>query len=132
MGSFNFGDYNQIKNGSYKKLVKSYYSEQTKDASSKDKTTNKTKPDKMKDTTGLSQMKKEADGLKSAVDAFNSEDLWKETDGKADMNKIADAVKNFAKEYNDVIDQAGKVNSTNLCQRLRHSACHALHIASTL
>lgn len=115
MGSFNFGDYNQIKNGSYKKLVKSYYTEQNKDTTSKDKTTNKTKIDnKMKDTTGLSQMKKEADGLKTAVDAFNSEDLWKETDGKADMNKIADAVKNFAKEYNDVVDQAGKVNSTDI------------------
>ena len=115
MGSFNFGDYNQIKNGSYKKLVKSYYTEQNKDTSSKDKTANKTKiENKMKDTTGLTQMKKEADGLKSALEVFNNEELWKQTDGKYDSDKIVDAVKSFVKEYNDVVDQVGKVNSTDI------------------
>lgn len=65
MNSFNFSDYSAIKNGSYGKLLKSYYASVKKDStvSKNDKETNKN-PLINTDSTGLSKMKKEADGLK--------------------------------------------------------------------
>ena len=120
-GSFNFSDYASIKNGSYGKLVKSYYAEQKKTPGSDKATTTKpTKKEETVDKTGLSQMKKEAEGLKSAAEALNKEDLWKQTDGKYDMDKIVSAVKTFASEYNDTITQASKVNSKDVAQDVRY------------
>lgn len=125
-GSFNFGDYASIKNGSYRKLLKSYYAEQKKDVTAEKKTatekktTTKSKTEFAKDTTGLAQMKKEADGLKTSAEAFSNEDLWKQTDGKYDMDKIAGAVKNFVKEYNDVIGQSTKVSSKDVAQSTQY------------
>ena len=76
-GSFNFSDYASIKNGSYGKLVKSYYAEQKKTPESDKATTTKpTKKEETVDKTGLSQMKKEADGLKSAAEALNKEEVF--------------------------------------------------------
>lgn len=120
-GSFNFSDYASIKNGSYGKLVKSYYAEQKKTpGNDKTTTTKPTKKEETVDKTGLTQMKKEADGLKSAAEALNKEDLWKQTDGKYDMDKIVGAVKTFASEYNDTITQASKVNSKDVAQDVRY------------
>lgn len=123
-GSFNFGDYASIKNGSYGKLLKSYYTEQKKDTASAKKTTSttteKTKQEKTVDSTGLTQMKKEADGLKTAAEALNKEDLWKQNNGEYDMDKITSAVKSFAKEYNDVIGQASKINTKDISQSIHY------------
>ena len=61
-GSFNLKDYASIKNGSYMKLAKSYYSEKKESSSDKkttDKVKDKTKKETLADTTGLSKMKKE-------------------------------------------------------------------------
>lgn len=118
--TFNFSDYASIKNGSYGKLMKSYYAEQKKDVAPEktpNKTTvNKNKSEQLVDKTGLTQMKKEADGLKSAVDALAKDDLWK----SADRDKIAGAVKDFVNEYNDVIAQSKKVNSGNVTQSTKY------------
>ena len=73
-GSINFSDYSLIRSGSYKKLMKSYYSQQKETTPKADKTTKK-KTTEVKDTTGLSKMKSEADGLKAATEAFNKDDL---------------------------------------------------------
>lgn len=122
--SINFGDYASIKNGSYGKLMKSYYAQQKGTAKhpSKADASDTAKPSKKKqveDTTGLSQMKKEADGLKTAAEALQKEDLWKTSGGAYDMDKIAKAVNDFAKEYNNTLDQAGKVNSKDISQSVR-------------
>lgn len=125
LGSINFSDYASIKNGSYGKLMKSYYTEQKKTArtekTEKDTTSkiNK-KKEAAVDKTGLTQMKKEADGLKTAAEALNKEELWKQTDGKYDMDKIVSAVKTFANEYNDTLNQASKVNSKDIAQDVRY------------
>lgn len=120
-GSFNFGDYASIKNGSYGKLMKSYYAEQKKKPeTSKTTTTPTAKKETAVDKTGLTQMKKEADGLKTAAEALNEDELWKQTDGKYDMDKIASAVKTFANEYNDTLTQASKVNSKDIAQDVRY------------
>ena len=121
---FDFAGYASIKNGSYGKLVKSYYAEQTgaanKAASTTAKNTSKTSSKKADaDTTGLSQMKKDAQELKSSAEKLVSDDLWKKTDGKVDMSKVASAVKDFAADYNKVIDQSAKVSSKEIGQDMK-------------
>lgn len=126
-GTFNFGEYASIKNGSYGKLLKSYYAEQTSSTKT-DKTdkTNKTdknsssKTQKGTDVDNNSKLKKESDSLKSAAEALNKDDLWKMTDGKYDMDKIVSAVKTFANEYNDTLAQADKVNSKDVSQDVKY------------
>lgn len=120
-GSFsaiNFSNYASIKNGSYKKLVKSYYSQQ---ADSPIKTNNKTeKKETLKtnsDSSGLAKMKTEADELKSATKDLENPDLWKQKNGSYDKEKIVDAIKKFAKEYNGTIDQSSKVTSKDVTQQ---------------
>lgn len=117
MSAFNFSDYASIKNGSYKKLVKSYYN-QAKDTTSKKDTTTVDKYKKdTTDKTGLAQMKTEADALKKSAKEFTSDELWKKTNGSYDMDKIAKAVKGFAENYNDTIEQAGKVSTKDVSQQ---------------
>ena len=115
-GSINFSDYSLIRSGSYKKLMKSYYSQQKETTPKADKTTKK-KTTEVKDTTGLSKMKSEADGLKAATEAFNKDDLWKQKDGAYDQDKVASAVKKFASKYNDVLTQSSKVSSKDVTQQ---------------
>lgn len=122
--SFNFSDYASIKNGSYGKLIKQYYAEQKK-ASVDDKTSSSTSRTKEKktdtiDNAPLAQLKKEADGLKSAAEALNKDELWKQTNGEYDMDKIVSAVKSFANEYNDTISQSSKVSSKDIGQYVRY------------
>ncbi len=118
--SFNFGDYAAIRNGSYKKLLKSYYAQQnTSSSTSSSNETKKTDTLDTTDTTGLSKMKTEAKGLKDAADAFKDEDLWKKTNGEYDTDKIVSAIKTFANEYNDVIEQSGKVNASDVASDTR-------------
>ncbi len=119
IGSFNFSDYAAIKNGSYGKLVKSYYSgtakaadEQKAEAAKASRSAStKSKAAEDTDRTGLTQIKKDADKLNEAAAALGKDDLWKKTEGKADTDKIVSAVKDFANSYNKVIDQASKVSS---------------------
>ena len=112
--SFNFADYASIRNGSYGKLLKTYYSQAKQSTTTKADTDKKTDKTADIDNTGLSKMKKEADGLKSAADKLTSEDMWKKTGSEYDMDKIASAVKSFANEYNDVIDQSSKLGTKDV------------------
>ena len=118
-GGINLSDYSLIKRGGYKKLMKSYYDEQSGKTTHKNNVTTNKKEQAI-DKTGLTQMKKESEGLKSAVEAFNKDDLWKQTNGEYDMEKITGAVKSFVNEYNDVINQSSKVNSKEISQTMRY------------
>lgn len=119
-GSFDFTQYASIRNGSYGKLTKAYYAKDAEESKS-NKTDKKTtdKKDVSAVTPGLSKVKSEADGLKSAADKLAKDDMWKQTAGEVDMNKVADAVKGFVNEYNDVITQSSKVNSKDVSQNVR-------------
>ena len=116
-GAFDFANYAAIKNGSYGKLVKSYYAgtdkavESQKASTAKTSGTSKSKASEDIDTTGLAQLKNDADKLQSSAEALDKDDLWKKINGKEDMTKIAGAVKDFAENYNKVIEQSSKVNS---------------------
>ena len=122
MGTLDLANLAAIKNGSYGKLVKSYYSgtDKANDAarasSAKAANTAKTTVKDEVDKTGLTQLKKDADELRTATEALDKDDLWKKTGGKADMSKIASAVKDFANGYNKVIDQASKTGSKEISQ----------------
>ena len=125
LGSFNFSDYAAIKNGSYGKLVKSYYggtdkaNYEAKAASAKSSDSAKTKASTEVDKTGLTQIKKDADELRASAEALNSDDLWKAADGKTDTAKISSAVKDFADKYNKVIDQSSKISSREVSQDVK-------------
>ena len=126
LGSFSFTDYAAIKNGSYGKLVKSYYggtdkvNYEAKAASAKSSDSVKTKASTEVDKTGLTQIKKDADELRASAEALNNDDLWKGADGKADTAKITSAVKDFADKYNKVIDQSSKVSSKEIAQDMSY------------
>lgn len=120
-----YGDFASMKNGSYRKLMKSYYADQKKMASEIKKTKDELsslksqKGDKTayeKVNPALNSMKKESDGLKVAAEALGKEELWNTKDGEYDIEKITGAIKTFANEYNDVIDQTSKVSSKSISQ----------------
>lgn len=122
LGSFNFSDYNMIRKGTYRKLMKAYYA--------KDKTTKSSKTDQTsvqkaaakdtKDTTGLSKMKSQADSLKNAAQAFDKSNLFKQENGAYDTDKIAKAVNDFVNQYNSTIEQSGKVISKDVVQQTNY------------
>ena len=110
--SFSLADYAAIKNGSYKKLMRSYYKqeEEEKAAAAPGDSRNK-----------LTSIKASADELKSAVDALQKDDLWKmkkymKTDKETgedievedyDWEAITSAVKKYTDAYNNLIGAAG-------------------------
>lgn len=117
-----YGDFASRKNGSYRKLLKTYYSDQKKLANEIKKTkdelnsqkTDKTKTEKV--NPGFNAIKKEVDGLNEAAINLSKEDLWKSKDGNYDIDKISDAIKKFANEYNDLVDQSKNVSSKDITQ----------------
>ena len=131
-GSIDLANYAAIKNGSYGKLVKAYYSSDS--AQSTDNTTGSVKSStdtsaakkaavrEDVDKTGLTTLTKNANELKTSAEALSKEDLWKTSDGKTDMTKVAGAVKDFANSYNKVVDQASKVSSKEVAQDMKFMA----------
>jgi len=111
--SFSLNDYATIKNGSYKKLLRAYYSKQEKE-----KTDSSSKVDQEKKSM---LVKDSADNLKKAAQALNDKSLWekkkiKEKDAETgeitekedyDWDAITKAVQSFVDSYNDTIEEAG-------------------------
>lgn len=144
LNSLNLGDYNLIKNGSYQKLMKSYYANQnavtkvkssasskqtenTKASSSKTSNASKVykKSTDLSASTPTTKIKTEADELKASAEKLNSSDLWKQKNGAYDTDEIAKAVKSFADDYNDVIAQNEKVGTksvTNQTQYMKNTS----------
>lgn len=101
-----YGDYSLIKSGSYKKLLKAYYTKNTEGSKDTNASQSTSKKDKTV-STEFTKAKAEADSLKKAAEKLGSEDFWK----TADTEKITGALKDFVKEYNDTVAAASKVNS---------------------
>lgn len=109
---FNFGDYYMIKNGTYKKLLKSYYK------SEKGDTKDSTKKTEDKD---LMLMKDAASSLQKSAETLKDKALWEKkeitkkdeatgeetTTTDYDWDSITKAVKSFVEDYNAAIDKAG-------------------------
>ena len=110
----NLSDYASIKNGSYGKLMKAYYSKDSDNENVWKVSEEKTKKPSLddKDAKVLSQTKTTADELKASATALTNKDLFeKDTDGNLDYEKISAALKDFTDDYNKVIDQTSKVNA---------------------
>ncbi|MCQ2506980.1 MAG: flagellar filament capping protein FliD [Lachnospiraceae bacterium] len=113
--SINLSDYSMLRSGAYKKLVKSYYALDKKDAASKKDKTKENKVLDPLDKTGLTKMKTEAEGLKSATQAIGKTELWTENN----RENIVSAVKKYVSEYNDVISQSAKTTSKGVAQNVQ-------------
>lgn len=122
MGGINVSDYAMIKNGSYGKLMKSYYAKQDADSL------------QMGDSSkSLTLMRSSADSLKKSAEALSDASLWEKKKIKKkdeetgeetevedyDWDAITKAVKTFVDDYNSVVEQAGNSETKNV---LRNAA----------
>ena len=90
------GDYMAIQNGSYKKLLKTYYANQKAEKASSGV-----------DNEAKSKVVKEsANNLKKAADALTSKDFWKKNEGNRE--EILKAVKTFVDCYNKTVSEMGE------------------------
>ena len=116
-------DYASIRNGSYSKLLKKYYSLDSTSDSSNKKTSLSTSKD---DTKTLKAIDNTTDALKESADTLlsnGSNSVFRKvskTDEKGnvtneyDKDKIYGAVKQFVDDYNDVVDSVGKSNTSSI------------------
>lgn len=115
------GDYAMIKNGSYGKLMKAYYSEtaasEIKSIANTDKT-NKTNTTSLDDTETIAKVKSSTDELKESADKL----LEKGTEsvfGKGNKEDIYSAVNDFVTDYNSVLNTMDDVNSTSILSKAK-------------
>lgn len=132
-GSFsygiNLGDYASIKNGSYGKLLKAYYGDNSSTAKSMLGSSINNKEEK-KDLAKLQQtsdsLKESADALltKGNKSAFNKKDITtKNEDGTTttkndyDTNAIYKNVKSFVDSYNSMVKAGGDAKSDSIVRQ---------------
>lgn len=96
------GDYAAIKNGSYGKMMKSYYAKLEKQKAEESGETDKSKSGKVKDSASASAA---ASLYKSAstLTSLNYDDRSEEN-----IDKIADSVSSFVKDYNSLMKSASR------------------------
>lgn len=114
-------DYAMIKNGSYAKLMKAYYSETGSSSSQvssivKKNSTNSVSKD---DTKTLANVESSTSALKESADKLletGSKSVWAEED----MEKVYAAVSDLLDDYNSVLDTMDDVNSTSILSRAKN------------
>ena len=122
---FNLLDYKNIKNGSYGKLMKAYYSKA--DSSTKTATSSSTSEDSAKTLAAIqsdaSDLQTSAQALitKSSKSLFNKKEITttdangaKTTTQGYDMDAIYKGVKEFVSNYNTFVDSASDATSKTL------------------
>ena len=120
MGNLNFlSDYSSIKNGSYAKLMKTYYgTAQSSSAAASKKSSSGNILDKILDEKKNPKVSKEAQeananlttglsSLKSSVAALQKDGTYTDTaNGKSAADKVVSAMKAFVSDYNNVVSAA--------------------------
>ena len=110
----NLSDYASIKNGSYGKLMKSYYEidekEDAKEANSKNDTDDT-------DAT-IRDIKNSTNELKSSAQAlYNSKGLFeKDVNGEYDMEAIYEKVNAFIEDYNSTVKAVGSAETESIAK----------------
>lgn len=110
----NLADYASIRNGSYGKLMKSYYAiddeEKTRDSKSKNDTDDT-------DAT-IRSIKSASDDLKdSALALYSSKGLYeKDANGEYDMEAIYEKVNAFIEDYNSMIESVGSAETESIAK----------------
>ncbi len=113
--NINYSDYATIRNGSYMKLMKTYYATDASEevqsvVSNKNEQTTATSKD---DTETLAKIEGAAEDMKASADAL----LDKTSDSvfaKEDTDKIYEAVNKFVSDYNTLIDKASDSETSNI------------------
>jgi len=110
----NLSDYASIKNGSYGKLMKSYYA---MEEGADDKKTNSKNDTDDTDAT-LKGIKSSTNKLKeSAADLYADKALFeKNADGEYDKEAIYEKVKAFVDDYNAVIESVGPAETESIAK----------------
>ncbi len=115
----NLGEYSSIRNGAYRKLVKSYYKKMNStDSDTTDKsTTGSIRKNTKLNSTGtvaLSTVKSEASDLVASTKKLTAtgKDSLFASEEKYDAEAAYKAVGNFVTQYNDTVDALSKVSST--------------------
>ncbi len=102
------GDYAAIKNGSYGKMMKSYYAKLERQEAEESGETDQKKAGKVKDSASASaaaSLYKSA----SALGSLNYDDRSEEN-----IDKITDSVSSFIKDYNSLMKSAAKSDNTTV------------------
>lgn len=110
----NLSDYASIKNGSYSKLMKSYYGlDEAKDSK---KTNSKNDTDDTDAT--LKSIKTSSNKLKeTAADLYTDKALFeKDADGEYDMEAIYEKVSAFVEDYNAMVESAGSAETESIAK----------------
>lgn len=126
-------DYAALKNGSYGKLVKAYYAQESgDDTSTKSTSTTSTKTSTVSEATKktLTETKTKADALKTSAGTlmdvgkqslFTKVDVTDEETGETtqqyDTDKIYEAVKQFVSDYNALIADVGNSSNTSIARK---------------
>lgn len=109
-------DYASIKNGSYGKLLKSYYSKNEFDKSSVLGSSTASSKQTAKELAAVKTDAKEVQESADALTEKGSKSLFK-TD---DREKILKAVKSLAEDYNSLLDSSGDTDSKNILRAAKN------------
>jgi len=113
--NINLSEYKMIKSGSYHKLMKTYYAQDSNSSDSDSSSsvnklvsqlTNKT------DTTGLTKLNSTADTLEKTASDLASSKKWDDAD--ANKDDLVSSVQTFVSDYNKVVEQTGNVTSSDV------------------
>lgn len=125
MSGINYADYNSIRNGSYRKLVKAYYAKEsgTSSSNSTSKTDSTTDKNTSSQKVNAATVRDSASNLVNDVKELSSDKLWKKTtttdkDGVTstdyDKDAIYKAVSSFAKDYNSLVSASGNSSDNSV------------------
>ena len=115
----NYSDYASIKSGAYGKLMRSYYSLDSKDSSAKTGSENSKSTAVSSDSAKtLANIEADASGLvdsaKTLYSRKNNEVFATDTKGNYDTNKIYEKVSDFVEDYNSLLSSAAKSDTTRI------------------
>mgnify|MGYP006986354409 FL=1 len=125
MSGINYADYNSIRNGSYRKLVKAYYAKEsgTSSSNSTSKTDSTTDKTTSSQKVNAATVRDSASNLVNDVKELSSDKLWKKTtttdkDGVTstdyDKDAIYKAVSSFTKDYNSLVSASGNSSDNSV------------------
>ncbi len=135
IANLNFlSDYASIKNGSYGKLMKSYYGKDSTAASTSTKTSSSSISTAKDSNQTLSNVESAAESLKSSADKllttgnkslFNQKDITtkdengvEKTTKGYDTDAIYKAVSTFVTDYNNMLAKGGESNATSITGKI--------------
>lgn len=114
----NYSDYASIRSGSYGKLMRSYYSMQSDDGSTKTSASKKSTSLSSDSSKVLANVEDAAqtltDTAKELYTRQNNSVFAKDAKGNYDTNQIFDKVSDFVEDYNSLLSAAAKSNTSKI------------------